>query len=123
MIGIKKAIAAVALTAGTTLGGAVLTDAPPVAAHGDACTAVPDSGWGFNFHNSCHTHDWCYGAKPYGRSEWGRYRCDLDFLYNMRAQCRAQYAWYNPTRAYCYGVAETYYNGVRVGGWYAFWYG
>ncbi len=68
-------------------------------------------------------HDWCYGAKPYGRSEWGRYRCDLDFLYNMRAQCRAQYAWYNPTRAYCYGVAETYYNGVRAGGWYAFWYG
>jgi hypothetical protein len=32
-----------------------------------------------------------------------------------------EYAWYNPARGFCYGVASTYYNGVRAGGWYAFW--
>lgn len=57
---LKKAVAAVALTAATSVGGVVVSESTPVSAHGDACTNAPDSGPFWNFHDSCHRHDDCY---------------------------------------------------------------
>ena len=88
-------------------------------AHGDACTAVPDSGPFFNFHASCHWHDWCYDVHPYGGGYNGRLACDNGFLSRMRTQCYNRYPnWYQVGSRYvCYGIANDYYLGVRVAGW------
>lgn len=88
-------------------------------AHGDACTASPDSGPFFNFHSSCHWHDWCYAVHPYGGGFWGRLDCDNGFLSRMRSSCYNRYSswWQVPARGTCYNIASVYYNAVRAGGW------
>lgn len=118
----KKLLATTMMAGAVTVAAPLVETASPVSAHGDACSFSPESGLYWNFHNSCHTHDWCYGAKPYGRSEWGRYRCDVDFLNNMRSSCRSRYAWYDPRRALCYNAATVYYTAVRNFGGPAFWF-
>lgn len=96
--------------------------ATPVAAHGagtNGCTGVPDSGYGFNFHDACDRHDRCYSTKPYGSSSAGRSACDRVFLNEMLGYCSRYSAWSGRGIA-CRVVARTYYVGVRVLG-YPFW--
>jgi hypothetical protein len=87
--------------------------------HGDACTASPDSGPFFNFHDSCHWHDWCYAVHPYGGGYYGRLDCDNGFLSRMRSSCYNRYPswWQVPARGVCYGIANDYYLAVRAAGW------
>ncbi|MEJ7720451.1 MAG: hypothetical protein WKF58_08375 [Ilumatobacteraceae bacterium] len=78
-----------------------------------------DLGWGSTSTSpAAHTYDWCYGAKPYGRSEYGRYRRDVDFLNNMRAQCRAQYAQQPDARLLLRGRRDLLIT-AGAGGWHA----
>ena len=115
---LKKAVAAVALTAATSVGGVVVSESTPVSAHGDACTNAPDSGPFWNFHDSCHRHDDCYARKPYGNSQWGRLRCDSNFYSNMRSSCSSRCAWYDPRRGWCNNAASIYGAAVVAAGWY-----
>ncbi|MEO6989027.1 MAG: phospholipase A2 [Aquihabitans sp.] len=108
----------------------VMTAQPsPAAAHGkfqNGCTGVPDSGQDFNFHKSCDSHDLCYHYKRLGTGEVGRKKCDVQFLDNMRAWCRANTVnksvrttrgrdtTYRNPRDRCNSRAKLYYNGVRV---------
>lgn len=93
--------------------------APSRVAHGDACTLSPESGWigpvYYNFHNSCHWHDWCYANKPYGNTSAGRKGCDDGFRLRMRSWC-SSYHTNVVARNTCYGAAETYYQAVRAFG-------
>lgn len=96
--------------------------AAPAAAHGagsNGCTGVPDSGYGFNFHDPCDRHDRCYSIKPYGTSSAGRSACDRVFLNEMLGYCSRYSSWSGRGIA-CRVVARTYYVGVRVLG-YPFW--
>ncbi len=96
--------------------------AAPAAAHGvdtNGCTGVPDSGYGFDFHDACDHHDRCYATKPYGTSSAGRSACDQVFLNDMLSYCSRYSVWSGPGIA-CRTVARTYYVGVRVLG-YPFW--
>lgn len=91
----------------------------PTLAHGantNGCTGVPDSGYGFDFHEICDDHDRCYGAKPYGDGWRGRRGCDRVFRSAMREHCK-QHEWYTTKRAACDTVAAAYYIGVRAFGW------
>lgn len=113
-----SSIAAVMLST-TPAAAEVQTAAVAVApTHGNVCTAVPDSGPFFNFHNSCHWHDWCYDVHPYGGGYSGRLSCDNGFLSRMRSSCYDRYShWYQvPARGICYGIANDYYVGVRAFG-------
>jgi RHS repeat-associated protein len=86
----------------------------------DDCTVVPDSlkigvrglvTVNFDFHDSCHNHDTCYGA-------WITYRktCDDAFYSEMKRQCITQNGAGND-RAVCYRVAQLYHYGVwQLGG-------
>jgi hypothetical protein len=94
----------------------------PVSAHGvevNGCTAVPDSGYGFDFHVICDDHDRCYGTKPYGDGWRGRRACDRVFRSAMLDYC-TRHDWFTTKRAACDTVAIAYYLGVRTFGW-AFW--
>ncbi len=104
-----------------TLVSGLLSFGSPAAAHGpveDGCSAVPDSGLLFNFHDSCDAHDRCYVYTPYGNSSAGRSTCDSVFYQDMLNDCRAMWPiWYQSfQRAGCRGVAWTYYIGVRTFG-------
>jgi len=90
----------------------------PASAAPNGCTAVPDSGYGFNFLNSCNNHDNCYEFQYYGSSASGRKACDVDFLNDMRAHCSTRSSW--GQRAVCRAVAYTYYYGVRAFGGFFF---
>jgi hypothetical protein len=130
---LKQKLAAITLAAGIGVGGGAIaswstvaaaqTDAAPAVApvpmHGDACTNAPDSGPTWNFHEACHWHDWCYGAKPYGNSQWGRLQCDARFWDKMIQSCNNRYAWYDPRRYTCREVAGIYFRVVVAAGW---WY-
>jgi hypothetical protein len=109
------------LLASALLTGPLLTS--DAAAHGNGtngCTAVPNSGLGFDFHGSCDGHDLCYQNYWYGRSDQGRSACDVWFYNSMAAHCRnAQPWWWRPT---CYSQAEIYYRGVRLFGSKWFWH-
>lgn len=99
---------------------AVTAQPTPAAAHGsyqNGCTGVPDSGPYFNFHGACDRHDLCYHYKYYGGGYYGRLNCDKRFLSDMQASCRARYSYGTFSRSTCYGVAQTYYYGVRAAGW------
>ncbi len=103
----------------TALGVIAATEV--ASAHGanqNGCTAVPDSGPGFDFHNACDSHDLCYTFKPYGDTSAGRKACDDRFLNDMRSSCNRMWSrWYQgPIRAYCKSLAYTYYTGVRAAG-------
>lgn len=94
----------------------------PASAHGaevNGCTAVPDSGYGFDFHEICDDHDRCYGTKPYGDGWRGRLACDRTFRSAMLDYCK-RHDWFTTKRAACDTVAIAYYIGVRTFGW-AFW--
>lgn len=118
---LRTALGAVALTVGTSVGGTALSTGSPVAADGDACTNAPDSGPVWNFHEACHTHDACYGQKPYGSSQWGRLQCDNDFYNNMNASCDNDYtAWWDARNGLCKDAASLYGAAVVAAGWY-FW--
>ena len=96
--------------------------ATAAAAHGsdvNGCTAVPDSGFGFDFHEICDDHDRCYANKPYGDGWWGRRSCDRVFRSAMLDYC-TRHDRFTAERISCDAVAITYYAGVRLFGW-AFW--
>jgi hypothetical protein len=121
MAGLTLVIGGVAVVASATPASAApaAPAAPAKLLHGDACgpswgRAVPDSGPVFNFHEPCHWHDWCYGAKPYGRNEVGRARCDAGFYGRMLDSCQNRYPrWYQVVqRTACNQVAQTYYAAV-----------
>lgn len=84
----------------------------------DGCTAVPDSGALFDFHDSCDAHDRCYVFTPFGNNSSGRSACDQVFYWDMVSDCRTMWpAWYQGfQRAGCQSVAWTYYVGVRTFG-------
>lgn len=118
-------IAVPATSAGAHDSGAPATPANdsyhPWATNG--CTAVPDSGYTFNFNHACDHHDGCYGNHwwtPYGRS---RYGCDRVMNDDMTASCRQQFNSWDWRRYSCYTVRTTYYLGVRTFGYpaYAGW--
>lgn len=128
---LTKRIRLVAATIALSSAAAVMLSPTPASAevqkveavsaptHGDSCTAVPDSGPFFNFHDSCHWHDWCYAVHPYGDGYNGRLSCDNGFLSRMRSSCYNRYPswWQVPARGVCYGIANDYYVGVRAAGW------
>ena len=97
---------------------AVPTFSQPAAAAPNGCTAVPDSGYGFDFNASCNDHDNCYEFQWYGSSANGRKSCDVRFLNNMRAHCDTRSSW--GQRVACRSVAYTYYYGVRAFGGFFF---
>ena len=82
----------------------------------NGCTAVPDSAPGvFYFNHPCDHHDGCYGG------HWkSRLGCDNQFHSNMESSCTYNWAWWNPARAACRVVRDTYYNGVRALGYVAY---
>lgn len=84
----------------------------------DGCTAVPDSGPGFDFTEACNDHDRCYYERPYGDSADARRQCDRDFLAAMRQWCDDEWSsWRDElTRRGCRSVAWLYYVGVRLFG-------
>jgi phospholipase A2-like protein len=100
---------------GLTLGGVAVGQAP-ASAHlpdqTDHCSNVPDKVTGlFDFTHPCGHHDFCYRGHLDSRSG-----CDSTFRNEMRSHCSGRFAWYDPRRGVCYGVADTYYLGVRAFG-------
>lgn len=82
----------------------------------NGCTVVPDSVPGvFYFEHACDHHDGCYG----GHWSW-RSGCDGEFWWNMEASCVYNWSWWNPARAACRTVRNTYYTGVRALGYTAY---
>lgn len=82
----------------------------------NGCTVVPDSVRGlFYFNHACDHHDGCYG----NHWEW-RSTCDARFWWNMEASCVYNWSWWNPARAGCRVVRDTYYSGVRALGYVAY---
>ncbi|MEM9132965.1 MAG: phospholipase A2 [Actinomycetota bacterium] len=81
----------------------------------DGCTAVPDSGPGFDFTEACNTHDRCYLERPYGDDRSARKQCDVDFFWDMVDLCRERHDGGLALRG-CYSVAAVYYLGVRAFG-------
>lgn len=71
-LGMLLAGAPVAGAASFTEGASSVAPSQLTAKHGDACTGVPDSGPGFDFHEPCHRHDDCYDNPPRGRTHDGR---------------------------------------------------
>ncbi len=101
----------------TLLAGLVLFATPAGAQTADdvvdGCTAVPDSGPGFDFTESCNTHDRCYFERPYGNDRDARKQCDVDFFWDMVDHCRAAHPDSALALRGCYTVAAVYYLGVR----------
>lgn len=82
----------------------------------NGCTSVPDSVRGvFYFNHPCDHHDGCYG------NHWqSRLGCDNTFWSNMNSACNYNWAWWNPARAACRTVRDSYYAGVRALGYPAY---
>jgi hypothetical protein len=96
--------------------GGLAVGVDPVEAHlpvqSDHCSNVPDRVSGvFDFTHPCGHHDFCYRGHLASRAG-----CDSTFRSEMRSHCTGRFAWYDPRRAACLGVAETYYWGVRAFG-------
>lgn len=81
----------------------------------DGCTAVPDSGPGFDVTEACNTHDRCYFERPYGDDRSARKQCDVDFFWDMVDLCQDRHDGGLALRG-CYSVAAVYYLGVRAFG-------
>ena len=79
---------------------------------------MPDSSYFFDFHEVCDVHDLCYIERPYGSSDEARAQCDDEFYDDMVAACQDQWPRRRHVfqRGVCYGVAFTYYVGVRLFG-------
>lgn len=117
----RRSVSAIAV-AGLLVLATLAFAAAPAAAHGvntNGCTGVPDSGYGFDFHEQCDDHDRCYSNQPYG-SDWrGRRACDREFRSAMLGYCK-RHDWFTRKRTACDTVAVSYYVGVRTLGW-PFW--
>ena len=113
-------VAVVALAVFALPGGSVsVVHAADPGACGNDVIDVPDTGTVFNFVSPCLGHDACYGA---GGTETDRTTCDDNFYAAMETSCDTMWPTKALKRAACYGVATTYYLGVRVGGWLFFPY-
>jgi hypothetical protein len=100
-------------------GGISTVQAADPGACGNVVIDVPDTGSVFNFVDACMGHDACYSE---GGTEADRTGCDNAFLDAMETSCDSQWATQRFKHAGCYGVAYTYYLGVRIGGWAFFPY-
>lgn len=104
------------------MGSVVVIGAGAAAAHGfdaNGCTGVPDSGYGYEFHAPCDSHDRCYRRQPYGSGYGGRRLCDRIFRSEMLHYCE-RHARFSLKRASCRSTATAFYYGVRALG-YPFW--
>ena len=115
-IGLSQLLVMLVLAAGALVVAPTFVE--PASAAPNGCTAVPDSGYGFNFKPSCDAHDICYENMPYGDSYSGRRTCDQVFRSNMLNHCSTRSSW--AQRTVCRGVAYTYYYGVRAFGGFFF---
>ncbi len=86
------------------------TTAPMARAKPNGCTGVPQSFGKAYFKPACDQHDICYGSRT------DRVKCDGAFLYNLSKICEGAYP-KGAKRNTCYGIAATYYTGVRNLGW------
>lgn len=116
----RALVASAALAVGLTVGGGLIGASPaaaetPVDRCGSQGTEwVPDRGPGFDFADSCHRHDLCYGNKPHGAGSAGRKACDQEFLRDAYGQCADGRGIIG--RLWCQDVADNYYVGIRIGG-------
>lgn len=87
--------------------------------------AIPDKIYGglVSFKDACDNHDRCFMSTGKWREsqedfEKGRFRCDVEFLLEMRSQCQKGLRWPmgNLIAMPCLATAETYYNAVRLFG-------
>jgi hypothetical protein len=67
----------------------------------------PDGFDGADFSASCNAHDICYGTCNSNKAA-----CDLEFLRSMRRDCANPLNKRRLARAFCYGVANTYFSAV-----------
>lgn len=85
---------------------------PQMSARVNGCNAPAKPSWGRAYFTPvCNDHDRCYSST----SRTSRLNCDLAFYLGLQGACRKAYA-PGVFRASCYGVATTYYTGVRAGG-------
>jgi Prokaryotic phospholipase A2 len=71
------------------------------------------------FRNVCIHLDFAYRNMPRYRQFRNydqRLAIDKRFYSQMNSRCRERYAWVNPNRYVCYGVATAYYGAIRIGG-------
>ena len=80
----------------------------------DYCSSSPDQPLGFDFRLSCHRHDFGYrNFKKFGTFDANKDRIDNAFLADLRAVCDG---YSGLQRSTCRGLANTYYEAVRVFG-------
>lgn len=90
-----------------------LASAPRTDYCGTPSTAWVPDGWGrADFRAACGRHDECYSAT----STTSRSSCDQALQAELRTACASAYGPSSPSRYLCYGVAFTYYEGVRAFG-------
>ncbi|GAA4974706.1 phospholipase [Actinoplanes utahensis] len=83
----------------------------------DYCSTSPDKPLGFDFKLSCHRHDFGYrNFKALGIFDANKDRIDNAFLADLRAVCDG---YSGLQRSTCRGLANTYYEAVRVFGFTA----
>jgi RHS repeat-associated protein len=84
----------------------------PSGLHGNVCSWSPDRPFGFNFHDSCHKHDFCYRVL---RPQWGTDRgtCDSWFRQDLDDYCDTKSGF---SRWSCRRTSNGYYNYVRIFG-------
>lgn len=94
----------------------------------NGCTAVPDSGYGYNFHDICDIHDYGYGTHRdvsaygiyYGGYGISRYNLDNAFHVRMDNNCYYRRAYAGSgffASSNCYYRSDLYYQGVRYFGY------
>lgn len=111
----SMATLALALTAGGAAMASPASAETPIDRCGSQGTEwVPDRGPGFDFADSCHRHDLCYGLKPHGDSSAGRKACDREFLDDAYAQCNDGRG--AAARFWCQDMADNFYVGIRIFG-------
>lgn len=91
----------------------------------DGCSAplVGDTGFSFNFRDSCRRHDFGYRNLKLMETRYGkggtywnssnRQRVDQQFLADMKSHCRGRAL---TLQVQCFSWAQTYYTAVRIGG-------
>jgi len=73
---------------------------------------IRDSYGDADFTGACRNHDKCYDTCGKRKED-----CDDVFKSEMHDVCNSTYSSWNPTRALCIGIANTYYSAVnRLGG-------
>lgn len=80
----------------------------------DLCSTSPDQPLSFDFRLSCRRHDFGYrNFKAFGTFDANKDRIDDAFLVDLRAVCDT---YSGLQRSTCRGLANTYYEAVRVFG-------